>query len=165
MEKTEENNHFREFLQAQNTEMLDQQVSELNDLIEPMIDCTACGNCCRSLMIVVTDEEADNLSAHLQVSRGDFDGQYLEKGSNGLMILNRMPCHFLSGNRCTVYENRFAGCREFPALHVPGFGKRLFTIFMHYNRCPIIFNVVEKLKEQLSFTHETGNHTNPNFIA
>lgn len=102
-------------------------------------------------MVLISDDEADNLSTHLGQSRETFDEQYLEKGSNGLMIMNQMPCHFLSDNKCTVYEHRFEGCKEFPALHLPGFKKRLFTTFMHYERCPIIFNVVERLKDEMSF--------------
>ena len=102
-------------------------------------------------MVLISDSEADNLSTHLGQSRKTFDEQYLEKGSNGLMIMNRMPCHFLSDNKCTVYEHRFEGCKEFPALHLPNFKNRLFTTFMHYERCPIIFNVVERLKDEMSF--------------
>ncbi|MFK5088425.1 YkgJ family cysteine cluster protein, partial [Klebsiella pneumoniae] len=71
--------------------------------------------------------------------------------STHLMVINKVPCHFLSDNQCTVYEHRFAGCREFPALHLPKFFKRLFTVFMHYERCPIIFNVVEALKQKTKF--------------
>ncbi len=102
-------------------------------------------------MVLISDDEADSLSSHLGQSRKTFDEQYLEKGSNGLMIMNRMPCHFLSDNKCTVYEHRFEGCKEFPALHLPNFKTRLFTTFMHYERCPIIFNVVEQLKDEMSF--------------
>ncbi|MBV9986536.1 MAG: hypothetical protein JO301_02590, partial [Chitinophagaceae bacterium] len=58
-------------------------------------------------MIVVTDEEAGRLSDHLRQSRAEFDAAYLEKGGHELMVINRMPCHFLSDNRCTVYEHRF----------------------------------------------------------
>jgi len=68
-----------------------------------------------------------------------------------MMIMNKMPCHFLKENKCTVYEQRFSGCKEFPALHLPDFTERLFTTFMHFERCPIIFNVVEQLKLQLNF--------------
>lgn len=107
-------------------------------------------------MVLINDQEANNLSAHLHQSREDFDQQYLEKGSNGLMIMNRMPCHFLADNKCTVYEYRFEGCKEFPALHLPNFKRRLFTTFMHYERCPIIFNVVEELKTEMSFERD-GN--------
>ncbi len=105
-------------------------------------------------MVLVNDEEADRLSSHLGQSRALFDSQYVEKGSNGLMIMNRMPCHFLADNKCTVYEYRFEGCKEFPALHLPHFKRRMFTTFMHYERCPIIFNVVERLKIEMSFKEQ-----------
>ena len=124
-------------------------VFELNERITSQIDCTACGNCCKSLMINVTNEEADALSTHLNQTRKDFDTQYLEK-SGTMMLMNAIPCTFLNNDRCTVYEHRFAGCREFPAMHLPDFNKRLFTTFMHYSRCPIIFNVIEGMKELIS---------------
>ena len=62
------------------------------------------------------------------------------------MLMNAIPCTFLKEEKCTVYAHRFAGCREFPAMHLPNFNKRLFTTFMHYSRCPIIYNVIEGLK-------------------
>ena len=130
-------------------------VNTLQASIAPRIDCTRCGNCCKSLMVLLSETEADQLSGHLQQTRQEFDEQYLEKGSNGMMIMNRMPCHFLSENKCTVYEYRFEGCKEFPALHLPDFKKRLFTTFMHYERCPIIFNVVERLKDEMSFEKDS----------
>lgn len=134
-----------------NSEEVDKAVFALNESISPRISCTDCGNCCKSLMVLISDEESDNLSAHLGQTREEFDQNYLEKGSNGLMIMNRMPCPFLSDNKCSVYEHRFAGCKEFPALHLPGFKSRLFTTYMHYERCPIIFNVVEQLKDVMGF--------------
>jgi Fe-S-cluster containining protein len=138
-------------VKERNSEQIDIVVSKLNEVISPEISCTACGNCCKSLMVLISDPEADNLSKHLNHTRESFDKQYLEKGSNGMMIMNRMPCHFLSDNKCTVYEHRFEGCKEFPALHLPNFKNRLFTTFMHYERCPIIFNVVERLKDEMGF--------------
>jgi Fe-S-cluster containining protein len=146
-----------QFLQQTESEALDKMVHELQVAITTKIDCTQCGNCCKSLMIVVEEEEANHLSAVLQQTRDDFDHQYLEKSFSGRMIMNRIPCHFLTNNRCTVYEDRFAGCREFPALHIPQFRQRLFTTFMHYSRCPIIFNVLETLKRELSFVQSPIN--------
>ncbi len=107
-------------------------------------------------MVLINDDEADKLSGHLGQSREAFDTAYLEKGSNGLMIMNRMPCPFLSDNKCSVYEYRFEGCKEFPALHLPNFKDRLFTTFMHYERCPIIFNVVEQLKDEMEFERDSS---------
>ncbi len=151
VEKQDENEAFVYFLKKESTIDLDNTVFQINNTITPQIDCTICGNCCKSLMIVVEENEADNLANYLNQSREQFDNQYIEKGSNGMMLVSKIPCHFLSDNKCTVYEHRFAGCKEFPAMHLPNFKDRLFTTFMHYNRCPIIFNVVEELKLATGF--------------
>ena len=102
-------------------------------------------------MVNINNQEADNLAAHLGQNREEFDQKYLEKGESGRMVLNAIPCHFLVGNSCSVYEHRFEGCKEFPAFHVNDFNKRLFTTYMHYDRCPIIFNVLETLKKDLEW--------------
>lgn len=163
VEKQTENDAFGSFLKsAAQPEHIDTLVYALNDAITPQVDCTVCGNCCKTLMINVTDEEADKLSTYLDQSREKFDNTYLEKGSS-MMVVNTMPCNFLSDNKCTVYDYRFAGCREFPALHLPNFTKRIFTTFMHYDRCPIIYNVVEQLKIETGFIRNDGNTDNADF--
>ncbi len=146
-----ENDAFAGFLKQQDGETIDELVFGLNEKIEPAIDCTVCGNCCKTLMINVTEQEADNLSNYLNQPLQKVKQQYLEKGLGNQYIINQMPCHFLNGTVCSIYPQRFAGCREFPALNQPHFTQRLFTVFMHYGRCPIIFNVVEALKIETGF--------------
>lgn len=153
-EKQNENIRFVDFLKQRNSAEVDEEVQRLNQIIEPKIDCTSCGNCCKSLMVNITAEEADRVAARLQITREVFDERYVEKGSHELMIMNKMPCHFLANNACTIYEDRFEGCREFPALHLPQFTGRLFSVMMHYDRCPIIFNVMEELKTTTGFQQE-----------
>lgn len=149
--KQAENDRFVQHLKQLNEDELDAEVNRLDALIEPQISCTDCGNCCKGLMVNITAEEANKAAAGLHMSREDFDEKYVEKGSHELMIINSIPCHFLSDNKCTIYEYRFAGCKEFPALHLPHFNQRLFTVMMHYDRCPIIFNVMEELKKTTHF--------------
>lgn len=151
LEKTKENDAFVAHVALLNSVEVDACVFKLNTSISAAIDCTSCGNCCKNLMININNEEANALSNHLLQNRTSFDNQYIEKGSNGMMLINAIPCHFLSANKCTVYEYRFEGCKEFPAMHLPQFKKRLFTTMMHYNSCPIIFNVVEALKKETKF--------------
>ncbi len=143
-----ENNAFINHLKQQDSATIDAKVFALNDIITPQINCLQCGNCCKTLMINVTDTEADNLANHLEINRQNFDTKYLEKGTHH-MVVNTIPCTFLEDKTCTIYQHRFSGCREFPALHLPNFTSRLFTTFMHYNRCPIIYNVVEELKKTI----------------
>jgi len=149
--KEAENNRFKTYLQQTDSKWVDSKVQELNTVVEAQIDCTLCGNCCKTLMINVTEQEADNLSTHKKQTRSEFDSQYLERGTHGMLLMNTIPCPFLQENKCSVYEHRFAGCREFPGLHLPEFTGRLFSVFMHYGRCPIIFNVVEQLKAAVAF--------------
>ncbi len=147
----QENDRFADFLRMQDGAVIDTMVSALNDKIEPAIDCTSCGNCCKTLMINVSEEEAAVLSRYLQQPLETVKERYLEKGMFNHYVISQMPCHFLEGTRCSIYTQRFSGCREFPALHIPGFIQRLFTVLMHYGRCPIIYNVVEALKKETAF--------------
>ena len=150
-ELASENDQFQAYLREMDGNQLDKLVYSLSEDISPKISCTSCGNCCKSLMVNIDEDEANRLSEHLGQTRVDFDEAYISKGESGRMVINSIPCHFLVDNSCSVYEYRFAGCREFPAFHVPDFNKRLFTTYMHYDRCPIIFNVIETLKEELGF--------------
>ncbi len=152
-ELSTENDQFQSFLRDLDCLSLDKAVFELSESIAPKIECTDCGNCCKSLMVNIDEKEADHLAAHLGQNREEFDEKYLSKGESGNMVINAIPCHFLKENSCTVYSHRFAGCKEFPAFHVPDFNKRLFTTFMHYDRCPIIFNVIETLKIDSGFKY------------
>jgi uncharacterized protein len=149
--KEQENAAFITLLKKLNSQELDAAVQRLEQQITPAIDCTLCGNCCKSLMIGLNTAEADAAARFLALSRENFDDAYVEKSLSGKMLMSAIPCHFLSDNKCTIYEHRFAGCREFPALHLPEVQNRLFTIFMHYDRCPIIYNVMEALKTEVHF--------------
>jgi hypothetical protein len=157
-----ENQAFVEHLQQLNADEIDDAVYELELKIALQIDCTQCGNCCKTLMINVEPKEADIAAQHLQISRAKFDATYIEKSIGGKMLISKIPCHFLEDNKCSIYLSRFAGCKEFPALHLPQIQKRLFTIFMHYGRCPIIFNVMEALKKEVRFEWKGGASITPN---
>ena len=154
-ENETENDRFRIHLKQQDSEQIDVIVHQLNEQVTQQVDCTLCGNCCKSLMINVTSEEASSLAVHLQISVDDAKEKYIEESDQGQLIINTIPCHFLSGTTCSIYQHRFMECREFPHLHKPHFTRRLFGTMMHYGICPIIFNVVEHLKVELGF-RDTG---------
>ncbi len=150
-EKEGENDALRLFLKRQDGAAIDVLVHEINDDITPRIDCRQCGNCCKSLMINVTPAEAQSLSAYLKEPLAFVKEKFIETSEQGQMIINTIPCHFLADSKCTIYENRFTECREFPHLHKDNFTTRLFGTLMYYAMCPIIFNVVESLKKRLAF--------------
>jgi Fe-S-cluster containining protein len=151
IKKEDENFYFKEFLRQQDEEIIDALVKQLNEEVTPQIDCTTCGNCCKSLMINITKTEADKLAEHLNMRLDEVKEKYIETSLQGEMVINTIPCHFLTGTSCGIYEQRFTECREFPGLNKNNFNGRLFSTFMHYGRCPIIYNVIEELKKKLSF--------------
>lgn len=151
IEKEDENDAFRDFLKQADGTAIDGLVHTINEIITPSIDCTRCGACCKSLMINVVDTELKPVADKLQLSEEDFKEQYIETSSQGQMIMKSIPCSFLYADKCTVYEQRFAECREFPHLHKDNFKGRLFGTLVHYAMCPIIFNVVEELKIETGF--------------
>ncbi len=146
-----ENDHFQLFLLEQNPIDTDKAVHQLNETISSQVDCTKCGNCCRSLMINITAEETQSLATHLQLSLPEAKEKYIEESEGGLFIINTIPCHFLADNHCTIYPRRFTECRDFPHLHKPNFTKRFFSTVMYSPMCPIIFNVIAALKIKLGF--------------
>ncbi len=146
-----ENDAFRAFLKQQPSKKLDQLVHAINDGIAGAIDCTQCGNCCKSLMINITIPEAEKLANLLHLNLPELKQAYLDESESGQLLMNKIPCHFLIDKKCSIYENRFSSCRDFPHLHQDGCSNRLFSLFMHYGTCPIIFNVMENLKIETGF--------------
>lgn len=151
-EKEDENDAFRIFLKNADSKEIDLMVHATNDAVAPQIDCTQCGNYCRSLMINVTATELTNLSHLLETDETTIKEKYIEESAGGQLVINSIPCHFLSGSRCSIYVNRFFECREFPHLHKDRFTGRLFGTLQYYAMCPIIFNVVEALKKKTGFS-------------
>ena len=145
------NEQFVSYLKLLNEVEVDDAVYKLEQKIAPQIDCTQCGNCCKTLMINVEEPESKIAAHHLNITKSQFEDSYIEKSMSGKMVISKIPCHFLNDNKCSIYLSRFAGCKEFPALHLPHIQKRLFTVFMHYGRCPIIYNVMEALKVEVGF--------------
>lgn len=150
-EKQEENDAFLGYLKNISTEFLNETVHSLDHTISAQINCTTCGNCCKTLMINVEEDEATKAAHHLGITTQNFKEKFIEEGSSGMMIINKIPCHFLAENKCTIYSARFEGCKEFPGLHLPKVELRMFTVMMHYSRCPIVYNVIEQLKVETGF--------------
>lgn len=150
-QKEEENEHFLQFIQRQEEKRLDELVHDLNDEVTSAIDCTQCGNCCKTLMINITAKEVDELANFLQQPVQTVKTQYIEESLAGNCIINTIPCSFLNGKMCSIYAGRFTECRDFPHLQKDGFKERLQGTLLHYGSCPIIYNVVEGVKSKTGF--------------
>jgi uncharacterized protein len=128
---------------------LDSIVEETGGEVERQIDCTACGNCCRTLQVVVDDTDIRRLARGLCLPPRELERRYVKQAPDGVKHMARTPCPFLEGNRCSVYEDRPKSCRDFPYLRADGFRKRMLVMIDNASTCPIVFNTLEELKQKL----------------
>lgn len=145
-EKDDENWSFRTFLKVYNGQNLDSIVHQLFKKYSDSIDCTACGNCCRTLTTALENNDITALSKSLHISPAQFRKEYVQKDTHGNEMLTHLPCPFLTDNKCTQYESRPTECRSFPHLHKKDFRTRLIGVIDNYSICPIVFNTYEELK-------------------
>ncbi len=152
-ENEDENWAFRSFLKQLDIspKELDAIVHQINDEVSAQIDCTACGNCCQRIKPVLDMPDITEFVTGLNISVSELQENHLkrhpEKGAR--YHFNALPCPFLKDNRCTNYAYRPQDCRSYPHLHKDDFLSRLMSIIGNYSICPIVFNVYERLKEEL----------------
>lgn len=148
--KERENVEFRTFLKQQNSDEIDSVVHRLNWEFSEQIDCTTCGNCCKKLKPCIVDQDIERLSSRFNISVVQVKEQYAETENNELFF-KVLPCSFIEDKKCTIYNDRPEVCRSFPYLHKNFFTSRLLNVIENYLICPIVFNVLEKLKDELNF--------------
>lgn len=155
-QRKEENAQFKLLLKNIPTKKVDGLVHSLNREVSAAMDCTACGNCCKQLEPPVDQAEINRLAILKGMDTNSFEKKYLGKEINtGIQFLKCQPCIFLQTNTCGIYEQRPASCADYPHLHQPNFKFRWKSVMANYALCPIVFNVVEQLKEKLNYTRVT----------
>jgi len=117
---------------------------------ESQMDCLTCGACCRDNTVPVPAAEAKRLAKRLGISVEEFRRTYLLTELDDEPAIEAHPCPFLEGNACSVYEDRPKVCRGYPYVggDVPS---RMIGIIERAETCPIIFDMLERLKEALGF--------------
>lgn len=153
-ERREENIRFRAYLKGHlswSDEKLDTVVHEIARSVSAEIDCTACANCCRTMRIGLEPEDIARLADHLGISAEQFESRYIaDEGREG-KELKQIPCPFLDGRLCAVYEDRPEACREFPRLDKEDTLSRSMGLIENAYVCPIVFNTLELLKSRLDW--------------
>jgi hypothetical protein len=152
-QKRNENSRFRSYLKSHRHS--DRRLRRFGEEIEAQIDCTQCANCCRVTEVEITDRDIEKLAKFLGVSHAGFLRDYTQRDGDDHLILKRSEngCVFLEGNLCSVYEARPQNCVNFPHV-VRGNGSidsRMWKLIDRAGFCPIVYNWMEKVKEDLGF--------------
>ncbi|MBI3326585.1 MAG: YkgJ family cysteine cluster protein, partial [Nitrospinae bacterium] len=119
--KEKENGEFREFVKF-DLELPDRRlnaiVQETTQQVWAHIDCRTCANCCKTSYPLFSRKEAQRIAEYLGMTLEDLRARYLTyDGEEGKYTTRELPCPFLKGNLCSVYEVRPAACSGYPHLH------------------------------------------------
>lgn len=138
-----------------NEDISDSQIDAIVEAVaQPIvdaIDCKLCGNCCRSLDVYLTKQDAQTLADGIHVSLDNImtlvDQESAQKVKEWGKFKAR-PCGFLKGNLCSVYAHRPETCRTYP-MFTPDFRWTLDNMIDGASICPIIYNVLVTLVDEV----------------
>lgn len=151
----DENIDFRCFLKGDldwSDKRLDALVHKILKSVASGIDCTKCANCCRSTSTGLLPDEIERLAVRLGLSIQEFEDKYITTGDfHNEKMIAEIPCPFLNDCTCTVYEDRPSACKEYPHIQKDGFLSRSLSVLGNAEICPIVFNVLEQLKEHFGW--------------
>ena len=129
---------------------LDQRFQQAHDQAFEQVDCLSCANCCKTMSPRVSHRDIRRIAKVLGLSERHFTERYLYRDEEGEYLMNEAPCPFLgSDNKCLIYEDRPAACANFPHTTHRKMHKHLNTAGHNYDRCPIVYTVLERLKQDL----------------
>ncbi|MEM7036952.1 MAG: YkgJ family cysteine cluster protein [Bacteroidota bacterium] len=147
----DDNLRFRGWLNTQSPNMIDTMVMGLHHVVTRDIDCTQCGNCCKAGGPAVTKKEIRRLAKHESMSAEAYEAANVSRDRNGTCHLKQTPCKYFLGGYCAVYTKRPDECRKFPHTDLRDFTTRLYGMIDRYSWCPIVYNIMERLKDETGY--------------
>jgi uncharacterized protein len=150
-EKNIENIFFKKHLRQYASAEVDNAIHQLARQVTPQINCQLCGNCCKKLEPGLETEEIPRL-AKLRGQTPESFRQQCVAFDGDAQFLKTKPCLFLHNNSCSIYLDRPKACAGFPHLDTNNL-KYKRSLWDNYMICPIVFNVLEALKQHLHFSY------------
>lgn len=146
-----ENIRFRVFLKNHaDPDDLDRKFNDLHQELFTGYDCCQCGNCCRTYRTSLKDSEVGSIAAFLNMTASDFADRYLVEGSEGYEL--KPPCPFFGADgKCVIQECKPEECRDFPYTDKPDRWSSLYSILDFAEQCPVVFEMLERLKSIFHF--------------
>ena len=152
----EQNYKFRTFLKNRaDDDKLDAQFLALHKELFADYDCCKCANCCKAYNIILAGDEVKRISAFLGLTESDFIAEYLQNADaddEKPYKVREKPCSFLGGDgRCRIQNCKPDVCNEFPYTDKPGRLPRMYGVIKNAELCPVVFEILERLKVMYGF--------------
>ncbi|MFN8294954.1 MAG: YkgJ family cysteine cluster protein [Chitinophagales bacterium] len=114
------------------------------------INCLDCANCCKTTPALVTNEDINRISKHLNISVQQFIDNYVTKDEDGDTILNKTPCTFLNtDNKCSIYDVRPFACKDYPHTNRKKMHQVLELTLKNTEICPAVVNILDNIESSL----------------
>ncbi len=158
-QKEEENYEFRTFLKSHaDPEELDKQFLKLHNELFPSYDCNSCRNCCKQYRGNLSEEEIVQCAEKFNTSPDAFKAKYLHRNQEGTYDTNHLPCDFLQEDgSCLLGDCKPVNCAEFPFTARPDRWSSLLGIISNASVCPVLYEMIERLKKTYSFVYRRNN--------
>lgn len=146
-----ENQVFFKKLKTKGPKNLDPLFHQAHDAVFEKTDCLQCANCCKTTSPIFYQRDIERAAKAVKLKPGDFLQTYLEMDEDGDFVLKQAPCPFLDPeNRCSIYEDRPAACREYPHTNRKNMRQILDLTFRNILVCPAVLEITERLKNAIS---------------
>lgn len=149
---------FRTFLKWHaDDEELDSQFLALHNELFASYDCCKCNNCCRAYRIILSIADVARISGYLGMSENAFYNEYLEPDENDSegneqFAFEAKPCVFLEKDgRCRIQDVKPSDCMGYPYTNQPDRLSRMIAVIEFSETCPVVFEILERLKKIYSF--------------
>ena len=152
--KENENYRFRTYLKMHADPLkLDEQFRELHEELFATYDCSQCRNCCKMYCGSIPQEDIEKVAGQLSISGEDFINRYLEYDpAEGAYKTKHCPCDFLrEDGDCVLGEYKPENCRNYPYTDQPDRMGSLLSIIESAAICPVVYEILERLKEDYHF--------------
>lgn len=149
-----ENYRFRTYLKMHADPLkLDEQFYELHDELFATYDCSQCRNCCKMYCGVIPQEDIEKAAGQFSISGEEFINRYLEYGHAEVSYKTKhCPCDFLKEDGdCALGECKPENCRKYPYTDQPDRMGSLLSIIESATVCPVVYEILERLKEEYHF--------------
>ena len=131
-----------------NQNKIDTIAKEKHDYFFSKINCTKCANCCKTQSPYLTKADIKRIADFKNLKPQDIIEQYLKPNEYDPrhLEMNALPCPFLEGNKCSIYDVRPADCEGYPNTHKKQFTTRTIAHAANTHDCPAVFHIIEEMK-------------------
>ena len=165
-QKEDENYDFRTYLKIHaDPDELDQQFQELHQELFSEYDCSQCGNCCKKYHGNIPEEDINQDASYLGMEADEFIDRYLKYNSAECTYeTKKCPCDFWDSKtgECLLGDCKPESCKKYPYTDKPDRMGSLLSIIDNASICPVVYEILERLKEEYHFRKRAGKKIYPN---